>query len=596
MIGSPKADQSRITNSPIRESPSLHFSAKVVLASEDEDDETEDEERSAEPVRQPLVACLANLATRLPDPRTLEEHDTKFAEFLTVVHRYLAENRSEKLIVFSSFKATIAYLRRRLAAANLLSAVIHGDVEDREGVLAHFATEQEPRILLSSEVGSEGLDLQFCRAIVNYDLPWNPMRVEQRIGRVDRMGQKADTVSIVNLLHEDTIDYRIYQRLYERLRLCESTLGEFEAVLGDEIRTLTEELLRGNLSTTEQEERIERASRVIERRRAELEKLEAEAGALFKHRDRILHFVEEARALNRFIGPPDLVTYITDALARFYTGCELRALDNAIWELRLSEALRVELADWMRTRRLAGDSRLVREAGPVRCRFGRPVGMLRGVESITQVHPLVRLLAERNEREGSARERPAIAAQLRANDVAGAITAGHYAISVQLWQFGGAAPLDRIAYAALNLEKMTLLSDEMAEALVAGIARVEPGWLEAEAQANLGFAATEIEGTLRRHLDARYSDAQAALRITLDDRANLQLRALDRWLEREGTNLEKLIERLRAEQRTRAIPANEGRLRHLNVRAEARRAQLELQRRTFTAGRETLAVALVKVT
>ena len=71
--------------------------------------------------------------------------------------------------------------------------------------------------LLSSEVGSEGIDLQFARVVINYDLPWNPMRVEQRIGRIDRLGQKAEQIHVWNLFYGDTIDDRIYSRLFERL-------------------------------------------------------------------------------------------------------------------------------------------------------------------------------------------------------------------------------------------------------------------------------------------------------------------------------------------------------------------------------------------
>ena len=77
-------------------------------------------------------------------------------------------------------------------------------------------------ILLSSEVGSEGLDLQFASAMVNYDLPWNPMVVEQRIGRIHRIGQKAERIVVINLICEGTADERIYDRLYLRLDLFRS--------------------------------------------------------------------------------------------------------------------------------------------------------------------------------------------------------------------------------------------------------------------------------------------------------------------------------------------------------------------------------------
>ncbi len=73
-------------------------------------------------------------------------------------------------------------------------------------------TRRELSVLLSSEVASEGVDLQFARVLVNYDLPWNPMRVEQRIGRLDRLGQRAEKISIINLFVESTIEERILDR------------------------------------------------------------------------------------------------------------------------------------------------------------------------------------------------------------------------------------------------------------------------------------------------------------------------------------------------------------------------------------------------
>ena len=88
-------------------------------------------------------------------------------------------------------------------------------------------------ILLSSEVGSEGLDMQFCNVVINYDLPWNPMRVEQRIGRIDRIGQKFDKLHIFNLCIVGSIEDRIYNRLYSKLGIFENSIGELEPILGE---------------------------------------------------------------------------------------------------------------------------------------------------------------------------------------------------------------------------------------------------------------------------------------------------------------------------------------------------------------------------
>ena len=93
--------------------------------------------------------------------------------------------------------------------------MLHGGM-DKHGVLRHFESTEGPDILISSEVASEGVDLQFSSLLINYDLPWNPARIEQRIGRIDRIGQEAEKILIWNFIYTHTIDERIYDRLLER--------------------------------------------------------------------------------------------------------------------------------------------------------------------------------------------------------------------------------------------------------------------------------------------------------------------------------------------------------------------------------------------
>ena len=108
-------------------------------------------------------------------------------------------------MLFSSFRHTLSYLYEHLKADGVRVGMVHGGTPDEERIAFRSRFEQ-PRedgdtldVLLFSEIGCEGLDYQFCDCIVNYDLPWNPMRVEQRIGRIDRKGQQSETVAIVNL-------------------------------------------------------------------------------------------------------------------------------------------------------------------------------------------------------------------------------------------------------------------------------------------------------------------------------------------------------------------------------------------------------------
>lgn len=233
-----------------------------------------------------------NLRLLLERSRHLGDVDSKFERFAQTLWQALAEDPTSKALVFSFFKGTLRYLHRRLRALGYQVDVIHGGVPivERQRIIDRFASEPEVRILLSSEVGSEGLDFQFCDILVNYDLPWNPMQVEQRIGRLDRFGQQHERIRIYNFFLEDTIETRIFQRLYERIKLFEQSIGDLEAILGEEIVKLSREVVQGRLTPAEEERLAEDAAMRIVRRQqeeAELEQRKDELlgqGAIFDQR------------------------------------------------------------------------------------------------------------------------------------------------------------------------------------------------------------------------------------------------------------------------------------------------------------------------
>src|SRR5690606_32665390 len=133
----------------------------------------------------------------------------------------------------------------------------------RAQIIEDFRQDEGARIIVSTEVGSEGLDLQFCNAVVNYDLPWNPMRVEQRIGRIDRYGQSSPKVAVVSLYANGTIDTRILSRLYERIGVFEASIGELDPILGPEVRELQMGAFQEGLNPAELERQVEDGLRRI---------------------------------------------------------------------------------------------------------------------------------------------------------------------------------------------------------------------------------------------------------------------------------------------------------------------------------------------
>ena len=218
--------------------------------------------------------------------RSLDPVDPKADEFRRVIREKLAMSRN-KALVFSTFRHTLAYLGRLLEEDGVRFEVIHGGVPGlhRRDIRRRFSLAKESSdavdVLLSSEVGCEGLDFQFCDMLVNYDLPWNPMRIEQRIGRLDRYGQESKAIAIVNLVTPDTVDYEIYDRCLLRLGIFEHAVGGNEEILGElgaELRSIGESL---SLTRGEVRDRLRQLSDNVIRRREEEERIESAQGELF---------------------------------------------------------------------------------------------------------------------------------------------------------------------------------------------------------------------------------------------------------------------------------------------------------------------------
>jgi SNF2 family DNA or RNA helicase len=190
-----------------------------------------------------------------------------------------------KVLVFSSFRHTLRYLESNLLRQSVRVGLIHGGVQDAERIAIRdrFRLPKDDSkaldVLLMSEVGSEGLDYQFCDCMVNYDLPWNPMKIDQRIGRIDRHGQTSEAVAIYNLVTPGTVDADIYERCLWRIGVFEQALGDNEEILGrvtSEIRSLAEDL---TLTDDERRRRLQQLAdneiRLLEEQ-ADLEKRQSE--------------------------------------------------------------------------------------------------------------------------------------------------------------------------------------------------------------------------------------------------------------------------------------------------------------------------------
>ena len=194
---------------------------------------------------------------------------------------------NNKVMLFSSFRHTLSYLYEHLKTDGVRVGMVHGGTpdEDRLELRNRFEKPKSESdsldLMLFSEVGCEGLDYQFCDCIVNYDLPWNPMRVEQRIGRIDRMGQTSETVAIINLITKGTIDAEIYDRCLSRIGVFERALGGSEEILGEiakEIYSIAENF---TLTVAERQEKFQQLEDNQIRSLQEQERLEENELELF---------------------------------------------------------------------------------------------------------------------------------------------------------------------------------------------------------------------------------------------------------------------------------------------------------------------------
>jgi superfamily II DNA/RNA helicase len=288
--------------------------------------------------------------------KALDPHDPKLAALKKIARDKLALPNN-RLMVFSSFRHTLKYLNDQLVADGLRVGLIHGGTSDemRLHLRDCFRAPREDKdaldVLLFSDVGCEGLDYQFCDALVNYDLPWNPMRVEQRIGRLDRKGQKSAKVLVYNFVTPGTVDADIYERCLLRIGVFNSAIGGSEEILGQvtrEIRNIAESIA---LSPEEKREQLQQLADNNVRLIREQEDLEEKQFELFGIRVPN----EQARkevdaATNHWLSAFAMENLVRQYLMRLCGDAHAHLLgDKPLKTLRLSQdARRLLLEDYRR--------------------------------------------------------------------------------------------------------------------------------------------------------------------------------------------------------------------------------------------------------
>lgn len=408
--------------------------------------------------------------------------DSKLERLLQLIEYVHREHPNEKLIVFAYFRPTITYLEEHLAARGVRCTSIHGgipsdplrpDKDERRHRIERFEHEPALTVLLSTEVGGEGLDFQFCGIIVNYDLPWNPMVVEQRIGRIDRHGQKRDKIFIYNLSVEGTVEDRILQRLYNRIDIFRQSIGDLEVILGEQMRELRSKLFDPKLSDRDRETEIERVANVVAGQRQRQRELEDKSSTLFGHDEYIRSELRRIRTGGRFVAGDALRRLIEEHLRSTdgRSGLE-RTNRDGCHRLTLSNACRQELRsvpgssgdDAMRFERRI-ERRRVQITFDSQCAYEDPK-----LELITATHPLTRWVVSRMS-EPDAGPNPVASMRLRSSD----LPPGVYAYKGYLLEIKGARDSLRFLSVCLRVDQLRFLDATGGERLLhEAAARGEP--------------------------------------------------------------------------------------------------------------------------
>ena len=317
--------------------------------------------------------------------------DTKFDQLEVALADLVRQGK--RVIVFTFSRRTLRYLHGRLSQSFRVGA-LHGGIPQRKRgpIMADFRSGAF-EILLASRVASEGLDFEFCSAVVNYDLPWNPMEVEQRIGRIDRIGQVEKKIGVLNFHTPGTIETDIIERVMERIGVFEHAIGELEPILDAQWTGVESLLFNFTLDPEQKRLRTEQMIQAIEMRAKDLEFVESAAPMLISSDTADIEGLErDLLASGRYVGQAELAVLIQD-WAETFGGAVAR--NGSVLEVRGNAELAGHLQTLVRTgERLASEveemSALLRSEQVIYLSLDQEMSRTTGRPLLTATHPLTR--------------------------------------------------------------------------------------------------------------------------------------------------------------------------------------------------------------
>ncbi|MEU9824138.1 DEAD/DEAH box helicase [Micromonospora chersina] len=510
--------------------------------------------------------------------------DTKLERFVSVVDELVRQG--EQALVFTFSRRTLSYLERHLRGRCRV-AVLHGGVnkEARARVMADFRAGGYD-VVVATKVASEGLDFEFCSVLINYDLPWNPMEIEQRIGRIDRIGQSHEKVIIINFTTPGTIESDILERVLARIGIFEHAIGALEPIIGSMWPDVEASLLNFALTPAQREQRAQEFLAAIAERERAASEIESAAPHLISSDGVDIEGLEpDLLASGRYVGQRELALLVEDWVRTYGGHCQIHGD-------QVTMTGNSELAGHVRDLARRGErtksevDQILNDLThqlPIHLSLDQEASRVGGVPLLTANHPLVRAALD----VPGHRQTRFSAISLSAKDAG--VTSGTYLVHLCIANWNGVRPLHEIWTATVDVENLRVAPD-LGGRLMAAVAagNLQPAWFDGSIDLR---PAIEVSNDLlvQRHL-------QSEKTMTAENEAFLAARRLsvEQVHLRRTQALESRIATLRARGRDRMVPLFEAQ----RKREDGRYASL-LQditaRSTAMLSTEDLAVCVVEV-
>ncbi len=501
--------------------------------------------------------------------KQLGETDTKFDTLLDQLRQL--KNQDKQALLFTFSVPTLAYLQSRLLG-EFRVAVLSGKVakDERQKIMDRFRNGGYD-IVLANRVASEGLDFEFCSVVINYDLPWNPMEVEQRIGRIDRIGQAESKILIINFYNGETIDEKIMIRVLHRIGLFKDAIGEMEPIIHAEWKKVKSEILDFNLTEEQREAKLQQMDIAVEAQREGVEEISHASSFLLSTSDVDVNGMEDELIQNgRYIGNAELEKLVTDWV-RISGGSKVKvAPDGRIMSIRGNEKMAYQVQSLI-SEGIRNSSEIqelidqLRSETEIHFILDQELARVSGGNLLTPNHPAV-LAALRVPAHQQSRF-----SVLEITSARPEISEGTYFLQLAVARWGGVRPgveiwgesVDRSGKAASEA-----LLDLVLSALAAGDLRTGRSVLSSDELGSLLDRTTSSLGIRNIGESGRRSNQASALLETRRVNAvNLH--------ERKIQSIDKQINTLTKSGNVSMIPASQGRRRQAQLNHDSLMANLE---------------------